>query len=254
MGVILLAVMAASSSTFVRVDVQDRVQLEGPAPVLLEPLVVLLRAPASWVEEKALTAPAKTALFTALYGRPDWQKTYQLLSAKETVLDEKALPAPAPGQRWYEVDAKGTVTRRSGSFEPLQEGPPRKRLADAADGTRFWRGPGLDDGAALHTALASARGLVKVPITLERPTNVLGVMSARAGALTLRIDDTRLGVPLSERIRGLCASAVRCTVWLVGTFAAGTEATLTVSRVGGVVEPAADLAVWLEHRDGASSR
>jgi hypothetical protein len=96
--------------------------------------------------------------------------------------------------------------------------------------------------------------LVKVPITLERPASVLAAMSARAGALTLRIDDTRLGVPLSERIRGLCASAPRCTVWLVGTFEAGTDATLTVSRVGGVVEPTADLAVWLEHRDGASSR
>ncbi|MDX2010520.1 MAG: hypothetical protein SFW67_10035 [Myxococcaceae bacterium] len=246
MGAILLTAVLAATPTFVRVDLEDAQRSPTGASTPLEPLVVLVKAPAAWVSGSTLTERAKDAVLAAVYGRADWSAAYEVKTLRVVVVDEKGLPAPAPGQRWYEVDGREVLVRRSGSFEPLSSGPSMKRLADAADGTRYRRGPALTDTAALRAALEASKGLVKLPTTLQAGTLGFDRRTAQAGPLTFDVDDTRLGVPLSERARGACGKAPVCTLWLVGRWVTGATPTLEVSRVGSRVDmPESERAVWL---------
>jgi hypothetical protein len=246
MNAILVAVMLAAPEVLVRVDVDDVVKLPGGASAPLEPLVVLVKAPASWVEKGSLTEGARKALLVALYGRSDWASAFEVKSLRVTVVDAKGLPAPAPGQRWFEVQGANAVVRRSGNFDEVPTGPGLKRLSDAADGTRFRRGPAVSDGPSVRAALDSHGGLVKVPATLRKGALGFETKGVQLGAITFRVDDTRLGVPLAERARGLCGDAAACTLWLVGRWAKGAEPTLEVTRVGSAVDAGAERVLWLD--------
>lgn len=247
MGAILLVAVLASSPTVLRIDLEDALRTSTRASTPLEPLVVLVKAPADWVSGSTLTERAKDTVLAAVYGRADWRAAYEVKTLRAVLVDEKDLPAPAPGQRWYELEGGNALVRRTGFFEPLLSEPPIKRLADAADGTRYRRGPALNDAAALRSALDGSTGLVKLPTTLR--VGPLGVDHGRAqaGGLAFDVDDTRLGVPLSERARGVCREASSCTLWLVGRWAKGVNPTLLLTWVGGRVDaPESQRALWLE--------
>jgi hypothetical protein len=246
MNATLVAVMLVAPPVLVRVDVDDMVKLPGGASTPLEPLVLLVKAPASWVEKGTLTEGARKALLVALYGRSDWASTFEVKSLRVAVVDAQGLPAPAPGQRWFEVDGADAVVRRSGDFDEVLTGPGMKRLSDAADGTRFRRGPSVSDAKAVRAALESHGGLVKVPATLRKGPLGFETRGVQLGAVTFRADDTRLGVPVGERARGMCGEAASCTLWLVGRWVKGAEPTLEVTRVGSVVDANAEPVLWLD--------
>lgn len=247
MGAILLAAVLAAPPTFLRIDLDDAVRSASGASTPLEPVVVLVKAPAAWVSGSTLTERARESVLAAVYGRSDWSAVYEVKGLRAAVVDEKKLPSPAPGQRWYELDASNALVRRAGLFEPLQSGPAIKRLADAADGTRYRRGPTLGDLTALREALDDSKGLVKVPTSLRVGPLGIDRQSVQVGALSFDVDDSRLGVPLSERARAACGKTPDCTLWLVGRWVKGSTPTLEVTWVGRRVDvPEAERSLWLE--------
>ena len=115
--------------------------------------------------------------------------------------------------------------------------------AKLADATRsFVRGVAVADTAALRRWLAAQRRQVRLPVRLT--LDAYGGLAALAGevaGLSLALDDSRLGVGLADRVRGHGAGG-EVRVWLEGDWL-DRGATLRISRVGAIIDPAAVAAV-----------
>lgn len=240
MIVSLLAMSLAASPTIVRVDMQDALRLpNGFETPPGSALIILVKAPATWVEKGALGKKAKEAVLARLYGGPEWMNgnvdgsTYVVKSFQSKVIDAKALPPGGPTVFWYEVDAKGALQKRGPAFADPTPPPEPKSLVDSAiPGSVFGRGPALADGKAALAFLEKHDGLVKVPTTLKRGDTGFATNAATAGALTFRADDTKLGVSLADRARQACADEKTCTLWLFGHWVKGAkEHTFSVTKV-----------------------
>lgn len=92
--------------------------------------------------------------------------------------------------------------------------------------TYFVSGPRVDDAAGLKRWLADqASGSLRLPFTLwrppgdARPFGAIGVHE-EAPDTRWRVDDSALGVALSQRLVQLCKQKERCLVWLTGSLGA----------------------------------
>lgn len=85
-------------------------------------------------------------------------------------------------------------------------------------------GPATDDRAAVKAWLAdlSPETPVRLPVRVTRGP-LGGVASATlhglgGDALSLRLDDSRMGIALADRLRQACGRAEVCAVWLIGAW------------------------------------
>jgi hypothetical protein len=87
--------------------------------------------------------------------------------------------------------------------------------------------------------------VVRLPFVVTGAEGSIGATKAEAG-LTVRLDDSALGISLADRVRSACPGAERCAVWLEGNFGvpAGGERRFRLTRVGNALtkeERAAEL-------------
>lgn len=108
---------------------------------------------------------------------------------------------------------------------------------------KFKRGPALvpsDRLVASLDALAAGDGdspQVRLPVVVKLDPTGLGVAGARLGALSIALDDSRLGLSLADRLGQACPGADQCAIWLEGYWR--SPAVLDIRHVG---EAIADLA------------
>jgi hypothetical protein len=240
MLVSVLAMSLAASPTIVRVDMLDALRLpNGFVTPPGTPLVILIKAPKTWVEHDALSKAGKEALLARLYGGPAWMNgnedgsTYVVKSFESKVIDARALPAGGPAVFWYEVDAKGALQKRGAAFtEPTPPPAPKSLIDSALPGTVFEKGPSLADAKAALAWLEKHDGLVKLPSTLRRGDVGFDTRGVTAGSLTFRADDTKLGVSLADRAHQACDDQKTCTLSLIGHWVKGSkEHVFSVTRV-----------------------
>lgn len=92
----------------------------------------------------------------------------------------------------------------------------------------FVPGPALDDTATLLAWLTSNPGVtLRLPVVLRFPLDNLGghdlaFIGTEPGppaddAIRLHLDDSTLGIPLSDRLRSLCETG-DCVVWIEGIW------------------------------------
>lgn len=258
----LLAMSLAASPTIVRVDMQDALRLpsgfETPPGT---PLIILVKAPGTWVEKGALGSKGKDALLARLYGGPDWMKgnvdgsTYVVKSFQSKVIDAKALPAGGPAVFWYEVDAKGALQKRGPAFaEPTPPPEPKSLIDSAIPGSVYEMGPKLSDAKAALAFLEKHDGMVKLPATLKRGDVGFATSGVSAGALSFRADDTKLGISLNDKARQACGDQKTCTLWLFGKWVKGSkEHVFSVTSVDTVSAREASMperlgAIWVQKR------
>ncbi|MDP3231582.1 MAG: hypothetical protein Q8N26_02310 [Myxococcales bacterium] len=257
-----LAMFLAASPTIVRVDMQDALRLpSGFETPPGNPLIILIKAPPTWVAKNAITTTGKDAVLARLYGGPDWMKgnvdgsTYVVKSFQSKVIDAKALPAGAPSVFWYEVDAKGALQKRGPGFSDPTPPPEPKSLIDSAiPGSVYEMGPKLSDAKAALAFLAKHEGQVKLPTILKRGDVGFAKSGATAGALSFRADDTKLGISLDDQARQACGEQKTCTLWLFGHWAKGSkEHVFSVTSVETVSAREASMperlgAIWVQKR------
>ena len=94
----------------------------------------------------------------------------------------------------------------------------------------FAPGPSLADSAALHAWLeAHPNAYLRLPVVIVKSTDGLPghelayigtePASPPEGAILLDLDDSTLGIGLSDRLRSLCDSeSAACVVWIEGTW------------------------------------
>lgn len=239
-----LALTMASAPTLVRVEMLDALRLpngfESPAP---NPLVIFIRAPASWVAQGALTDAARKKLLAQLYGGPDWERgngdgsTYVVKRFSSRLVAEGEAMPEQRGTYWYEVKADGTLDKRGPQFGPPAEPPTPKSLIDSAiPGSVFKQGVALSNRKAALEWLARQQGLVKLAVTLKRGQVGFVGRGAKAGALEFHCVDSKLGISLADRARQACGSADTCELWLIGRWGKDAEGfVLDVSRFDGSV-------------------
>lgn len=118
---------------------------------------------------------------------------------------------------------------------------------------RFVRGAAAADGEALLVWLEGQAGRrLRLPVVLGRGAAGFSLRGARVGggggALTIRCEDSALGVGLDDRARQACGDAPTCALWLEGYWRGGEERVFAVVKVGASVtaEELADAAAECE--------
>lgn len=118
-------------------------------------------------------------------------------------------------------------------------------LTPAAPAT-FVRGAPLTPAAELLRWLeVQGERLVRIPVLLARGAVGWSTAEARIGsaddALTIFLDDTRLGIGLADRARHACGTAATCALWLAGRWAGERNgcSTFEVFEVGPMISAAA---------------
>jgi len=242
-----LALTVAASPVVVRVDLTDALRLpngfEAPSP---KPLVIFLRAPATWVHDGALTESSKKTLLAQLYGGPGWENgnddgsTYVVKHFASRVLGPKETPESIPGAYWYEARPDGTLEKKGPLFgAPVSPPKPKSFIDHAIPGSVFKQGVSLKDEKTALAGLAAHQGEVRLPVTLSRGQVGFTGHGAKAGALVFRCDDSKLGISLADRARERCGDASSCELWLIGTWKKSPEGfVLEVSKVDGGVSGA----------------
>ncbi|MCA2978848.1 MAG: hypothetical protein INH41_28725 [Myxococcaceae bacterium] len=234
----LLAMTLLANPVLIRVDLQDVLQL--PSGVEASPprsLVIVLRAPPSWVEHGALTARAREFVLERLSGArssagaADGSRlVVKRLSSR--VITEAQLPTDARDVSWYEVDPKGGLARRGPRFVEETVPPASKSPVDASlQGAGFKQGPALSAAPTALAFLSRHDGLVKLAATLTRGALGFDARGVGAGARSFRVDDTTRGVSLRDRARLACGEGTACTLWRFGRWTQGAEPTFDVVRV-----------------------
>jgi hypothetical protein len=239
-GLLLLASMAAAPSV-IRVDMQDALRFpSGMETPPADPLVLFIRAPASWVKAGAITDAGKTALLAKLYGGPGWMNgnsdgsTYVVKSFKSRVLAAGEQPPGDAKAFWYDVKSDGTLEKKGPLFgEPVAMKQPKSLIDEAEKGSVFKQGPKTSDAKALLEWLGQQTGQVKLPVTLVRGQVGFSSRGAKAGALGFRCEDTALGISLADRARQACGNSATCDLWLIGDWKAGADPVLSVKKVEG---------------------
>jgi len=230
----------ATAPSIIRIDMQDALRLPGGVETPpATPMVIFVKAPASWVEKGAITAKGKEAVLARLYGGPDWVNgnsdgsTYVVKAFSSKVTDTKELPASSRGQYWYEVDVAGALTKRGAGFtEPEPVAGPKSLVDSAIPGSVFKIGPALSDAKAALAFLEKHDGLVKLPATLKRGALGFETRGVKAVALTFHAEDSKLGLGLADRARSACADQKTCLLWLFGHWVKGAkEHTFDVTKV-----------------------
>ena len=103
------------------------------------------------------------------------------------------------------------------------------------------QGPALDGD--LLAWLESSKGSVQLPVDVRR--SVLGIEGGTIlrAQLDVRLDDTRLGIGLTDQLRTACGDEGPCVVWLEGEWGPTLpdpvdepQPTLSVQKLIGVVE------------------
>lgn len=241
-----LALTVAASPVVVRVELSDALRLpngfEAPSP---KGLVLYVRAPGTWVHGGALTDSSKKTLLAQLYGGPNWEQgnsdgsTYVVKKFASRVLGAKETPGNEPGAYWYEANERGGLDKRGPGFSP--PGAPREPqslIGSAEPGSVFKQGVALTDKTALAW-LAQQKDVVKLAVTLHRGQVGFVGEGAKAGPLTFRAVDSKLGVSLADRAAERCGDAATCELWLVGHWKKeGTGFVLDVTKVMGGVSGA----------------
>lgn len=236
----ILAMTLAAAPTLVQIDLQDALRLpngvESPAS---QPLIIFVRAPASWVHGKALTETAKTTVLAKLYGGPNWMKgnsdgsTFVVKSFASKVIT--ATPEGAKAI-WYDVKPDGTLEKLGPNFgEAPAPKPPSSFIDHAEKGSVFKTGPKISDGKALLTWLNGHSGLIQLPVVLTAGSLGFNNRDAKVGSLKIVCDDAPLGISLADRARSMCEGQKTCELWLTGTWKGGAEHVFTVSKVERVV-------------------
>ncbi len=135
----------------------------------------------------------------------------------------------------------------------------------------FVPGPDLQPGEILRAWLEdqgarSPKPMLRLPVVLSfEQGQVMGVSRAWIGVLPeppdgsvmLRLDDSALGIPLSDRAREHCApEAESCALWLEGTWGSllpllmppvlGEIPTLAVRGVKGLVAPGDEVRAFVQ--------
>lgn len=241
---VTLALSLAAAPVVIRVDLQDALRLpSGVETPPARPIVVWLRAPASWAVKGALTEAGKAALLARLYGSTEWMKgnadgsTYVVKTFTSRVLGAGERPTSGPQTWWYEVGRDGALEKRGLDFSaPLEPKQPTTLMDHAVPGSAFRQGASLADRQAALEWLARQQGPVRVAVTLARGPMGFSGRGAKAGALELACDDSRLGVSLADRARQACGDAPTCELWLIGTWRAA-DGVLEVTKVDGAVSP-----------------
>lgn len=236
-----------ASPTLVRVDMTDALRLpngfESPAP---KPLVLFVRAPASWLSKGALTDAARRTLLAHLYGGPNWEQgnedgsTYVVKTFTAKVVQATEPLADVPGAYWYEVRADGTLEKKAPLFgAPGAPKKPESLINSALPGSVFKQGVSLSDARAAEAWLAKQAGLVKLPVTLQRGQVGFVGRGAKAGAVPLRCEDSTPGVSLADRAREQCGAAQTCELWLIGYWRKDADGfVLDVTKVAGSISGA----------------
>ena len=91
-------------------------------------------------------------------------------------------------------------------------------------------GPKLSQQELLETWLAEAHDAVlRLPVTIERRGYGQSI-GAKLGEREVRIDDSALGVSLTDRLRSVCPEESPCRVWVEGRWSDGTIQVLHFDR------------------------
>lgn len=128
---------------------------------------------------------------------------------------------------WGEA-ALGALAFLSGCAPTLSETPMRPMVPYVEKAKT--QGPKLTQPELLEAWLTDAGDAVlRLPITVERGPYGQR-LGAKLGARELLIDDSALGVALSERLRSACGEQNPCRVWVEGRWRNGTLQVLHFSR------------------------
>ena len=106
-----------------------------------------------------------------------------------------------------------------------------------AGGTFDNRQPIADGDKLIAWFEAQGEKVVRVPVLLSQGQVGYGNANAKLGALTVRLDDSRLGMGIAMKARA-CAGKPRCAMWLDGIWRGKDDAgdyTFEVSRIASVI-------------------
>jgi hypothetical protein len=91
-------------------------------------------------------------------------------------------------------------------------------------------GPKLSEKELLDTWLAEAHDAVlRLPVTVERGGYGQSIR-AKLGEREVRLDDSALGLSLTDRLRSACPEENPCRVWVEGRWSDGTIQVLHFDR------------------------
>jgi hypothetical protein len=233
----LLMTLVLTNAPIIRIDMRDALRFSSGAETPPgEPLVIYVKAPASWVSKGAITEAGKKAVLARLYGGPNWMNgngdgsTYVVKEFSSKVLESASQATDGKGTFWYEVKPDGTLDKRGPSFgEPLALKMPGSLIDEAEKDSVFKMGPKTSDPKLLEW-LGKQKGLVKLPVTLKRGQVGFTGRGATVGKHEIRVSDTELGISLADRARQSCQDAATCELLLVGHWK-GNE--LAVTKVEG---------------------
>ncbi len=233
----LLMTLVLTNTPIIRIDMRDALRFpSGTETPPGDPLVIYVKAPASWVSKGAITEAGKKAVLARLYGGPNWMNgnsdgsTYVVKELSSKVLKSVDEATDGKGTFWYEVKPDGSLDKRGPGFgEPAAMKQPTSLIDQAEKGSVFKIGPKTSDPKLLEW-LGKQTGLVKLPVTLKRGQVGFTGRGATVGKHEIHVSDTALGISLADRARQHCGDAATCELLLIGKWK-GNE--LFVTKVEG---------------------
>lgn len=242
-ALLMSVILTAAAPVILRIEMTDALRFpSGKESPPADPLTIYVKAPASWVHKGGLSDAGKTAVLAKMYGGPGWMNgnsdgsTYVVKTFTSKVLKSAGEATDGKSTWWYEVKPDGSIEKRGANFgDPAAPKEPASLIDHAEKGSVFKQGPKIADAKALRAWLDAQKVDVKLPVTLKRGQVGFSSNGAKVGGLTLRCDDTALGISLADRAEEHCKGQPECTLWLVGTWKAhATEPVLAVTKVAGV--------------------
>lgn len=195
-----------------------------------DPRRIFVRAPSSWAVKADLSIDSKRKIVRFLYDDEKVMEKFGCDPLRGKVED-------LDGYLWLEVMPDGALQHRGPDFGPplikkvsvgMDPSPPPPPPPAPKRYTGLSRGVTVREPKALLEWLGQQRGQLMIPVLLKAGPSV-STRGAKLGSLDVQCEG------LGPRVQELCPKALRCALWLRGTWRGGANNVFQVDEVSEIV-------------------